>query len=126
MNGHLNVDLCKILKNKGFKERCDGFWYYSNLPDSNYWSVTYPQTKFERWYKDEILAPTIQQTVTWLYKKFGIWVTVKQIDQKETFTWEIVQSNKEKWNSINWSGDEIEDPEKAYHMAIEWCLKELL
>jgi hypothetical protein len=104
----VTLQLAKLIKEKGIDTGYE-LGYYSDTNNS---------------YK--ITAPAISGMVMWLYRNHKIWISVKQIQQKDTFTWEIVQSNEEKWHSIDWSGEEINSPEEAYESAIEWILKELL
>ena len=119
----VNLDIARLLKQKGFSEPCDDYWeegLRSSTPDE--WKLNYYQEAAT----DFIKAPTIIQTVMWLYKTHNIWISVNKIQQKDTFTWEMVQSNEEKWYSIDWSGDEINSPEVAYVEAILYILTNVI
>ena len=119
----VNLDIARLLKQKGFSEPCDDYWeegLRSSTPDE--WKLNYYQEAAT----DFIKAPTIIQTVMWLYKTHNIWISVNKIQQKDTFTWEMVQSNEEKWYSIDWSGGEINSPEVAYVEAILYILTNVI
>ena len=116
MNTPINFEIAKLLKEKGFDELSD-FWYYSSgelhhnacawnnlkLADTNY------------------SAPTIAEVVMWLYEKKGNWIEVRDITRSaivgDRFTAYIDQDSDLK---------EYESPTEAYLSAIIYILNNLL
>jgi hypothetical protein len=120
MNKEVSFPISKLLKEKGFKEECNGYWYESNIQGKQSLNITYPQTRFKHWYRDEILAPTIAEVVMWLYEKHGIWISVFSTDDISMFSYKI--SSKQGHNySPNFNS-----PMEAHEAAINYTLKNLL
>lgn len=76
--------------------------------------------------EDEYRVYEQHQVVDWLLEEHGIWVSVSQVQQQDTFTWEVVQSNKEKWYSIDWCGDDFGSPKDAYSSAFDYIRENVL
>lgn len=116
----VSLDIARILKQKGFNETCDDYWeegLNSSTPDK--WKLNY----YEEAATDSIKAPTLLQTVMWLYKTHNIWIGVNQKVVMDRFYWNIViDPNMSPIVSTN----EINSPEKAYQEAILFTLCHLI
>ena len=126
MNTHVNFEIAKLLKEKGFEGIKSPLWYYKDgtIHESHVeyfrglkcWN-TWEATQGVRWD-----APTIAEVVMWLYEKHGIWIMVKRVDYKTLVRWDIyvnnnyVQQNLMGYDSIT----------KAYEAAITYVLNILI
>lgn len=120
MKESVSFPLAKLLNQKGFKEECIGYWGYDSYFKE--WSITYPQTKFKQWYRGEILAPTIGDIVSWLYKKHKLWLEV-YMDDDGTFGYAVSQTVSEGLSMSPLVRGFVE-PEEAYEKGIEYCINE--
>ena len=86
----VNKQLAMILKEKGFKEPCFGFYnpiqdelqlYYANNKDVTYKNI------LTSVYKNKVLvdAPTIEQVLEWLREKKDIDIVIYPIDRNTIF-----------------------------------------
>lgn len=65
------------LKELGFTEECFGYWYVNYKNENN---ITYPQTKFLKWYTGkQILAPTFSQTFRWFREKHSLYHSINPL-----------------------------------------------
>lgn len=132
MNTPVNFELAKLLKEKGFKEKCNGYWYESIIQGKQSLNITYPRTRFEDWYTGEILAPTIAEVVMWLYEKHGIWINVSITIQKEYFyncadiTGKKDPTKNNYPSVISKSGNYYNSPTEAYEAGIKYTLNNLI
>lgn len=133
MNKPVNYPIAKILQEKCFD---------SQQPVAEYWEVDKIQYLFET-YEEEYhsihhedsptnnvflcLAPTISDVVMWIYKKYGIWISVNINQKMERFKADIfellsykctIDGRSENRQEYGW-----ETPEEAYDAAIEYILQ---
>lgn len=128
MTTPVNFEIAKLLKEKGFAERCRAHWYENNIQGKISSGITYPQTDFNKWYRGEILAPTISEVVMWLYEKHGIWISVDKQNRKK-FKYRISDINLQNdafTDLIGKEGFNYDSPTEAYEAAIEYCLTKLI
>lgn len=93
----LAVELIEL----GFNEPCFGYWF---VDIENKSKITYPQTRFSKWYTGkEILAPLYQQVFRWFREKYGIpshIATYWQHDWNDYSYQYYFVENKKEWNGI--------------------------
>lgn len=125
MNTHVNFDISKLLKEKGYNELCSKIYLDGELKDA--WKkVNYDDTLPSAFY----IAPTIADVVMWLYEKHGIWITADagingfyghyKVNPIGTLTFYLKQG----W--INFEGNPFKTPLEAYSEAILYTLKNLI
>ena len=91
MNTHIDFKIAKLLKEKGFDEKCshyyiddfqnfksDGILHKCGLPDNNK-NENILQFVKRKNQPHLCNAPTISQVVMWLYEKHGIWISVDRV-----------------------------------------------
>jgi hypothetical protein len=71
MNKPVNSEIAKLLKEKGFNEKCKLLYKDGELINCKPYNVVDNKTfQSTRYY----IAPIIAEVVSWLYKKHGIWI----------------------------------------------------
>lgn len=116
MNEPVNLDIARLLNQKGFNESCDDYWQEglrSSTPDE--WKLNY----YAEAATDSIKALTIIQIVMWIYKTHNIWISVTQKVERDSFFWSILTPNSD---IPTYSVNNINDPEFAYKEAILYIL----
>lgn len=122
------------LKELGFNEKCLAYWINENPKNSEGRCLVYYKKPYddERITSSKILeycyAPLYQQVIDWLYKEYGLWITIEDYTHSEPtdklpngFTFYITEYGccvfgKDK------SGHTY-PPQKTSQLAIEKCLK---
>lgn len=119
MNTHVDFEIAKLLKEKGFdmpvryNYDLTGELHNVGLQNHNEHSL-------------KISAPTIAEVVVWLYDKHNIWIVVSyEVD---------IETNKTEWFWISIrDGEEIayqykafKSPTEAYEAGIEYTLNNLI
>lgn len=128
MNTHVNFEIAKLLKEKGFEGIKSPLWYYKDgtlheTPTEGYnglkcWN-TWESTQGVRWD-----APTIAEVVMWLYEKHGVWVSV-HAPHKLLKSWylEVYRINDE----VTLIEESLfKSPTAAYEAAILYTLNNLI
>ena len=121
MNTPVNFELAKLLKEKGFDVSVRTAWY---IDEVGYWKIPMNHNQSNVKYS----APTTAEVIMWLYKKYGIWISVidKNTDQTE---WEFQTSKKGiglVFSSGQYPPKFYNSPTEAYEAAIEYCLTNLI
>ena len=112
MNTPVKFEIAKLLREKGYNEKCKLLYKDGELINCKPYNVVDNKTfQSTRYY----IAPTIAEVVMWLYEKHNIWIEVYFDGHQKNFY--IVQN-----------GEEIEfnSPTEAYEAAITYCLNNLL
>ena len=73
---YINLEVAKLLRNKGFNEPCTG--YYN--PEGKLNLLTYAETNSE-WFKNTS-APTQQMACDWLIENYKIYINVSFVSGK--------------------------------------------
>ena len=132
MKTHVNFEIAKLLKEKGFEGSKSPLFYYKDgtlhkTPTGGYkglkcWN-TWEATQGVRWD-----APTIVEVVMWLYEKHGIWISVLMENNEEdnvSFYFSITKNvNNETYFIIRKSN--FKSPTEAYEAAITHTLEKLI
>lgn len=123
MNTIVNFEIAKLLAEKGFDERCRfAHDTWNNIHD---W-VEDGEGEHRNSHKNASIyysAPTIAESVMWLYEKHGIWISVLQmLNNGEKVTWYASYYEQG-------VGEDIEvyynSPTEAYEAAIKYCLENI-
>ena len=137
MNAIINFSTAKLLKEKGFDEKCshyyindfqnfkhDGKLYKTSLPNDLDNENIFQYVK--RTNQPHLCnAPTIAEVVMWLYEKHGIWIYASDNSARLGFMYQIQRLKI--LGETNFSSDEkFETATKAYSQAIEYTLKNLI
>ena len=106
MNKPVNLEIAKILKEKGFKESTEANWWILTKDHSDNYMNRLPVDESKIFFaKDSceleskiqidentehdvfhfLRAPTIADVVMWLYEKHGIWIGVELTDNTREF-----------------------------------------
>lgn len=133
MNKEVSFELAKLLKEKGFDEKCshyyindfqnfkhDGKLYKTSLP--NDWDNKNIFQYVKRTSQPHLCnAPTIAEVVMWCYEKHGIWIYIKQGYKWEWYIETVANHPELKYY------DGLEDsPTEAYEAAIKHTLENLI
>ena len=126
MNTHVNFEIAKLLKEKGFNEPCFDAYNIQGMKFSNGWleyiadnDIELPFTKKDLNPQD-ILAPTITEVVMWLYDKHGVWIGVtKYKDHGDDV-------NDPYYFTPNNGRHIYKTPTEAYEARIKFTLKKLI
>ena len=120
MNTHVNFEIAKLLKEKGF-----------DIGFGNGQKFYFPDTKelTENYRGNNYPAPTIADVVMWLYEKHEIWISV-ETSRIGRFNYRLFKKEKSKlimpftFEVIN-AGYDYKSPTEAYEAAIESTYLEL-
>ena len=133
MNTHVNFETAKLLKEKGFNEKCSHYYVLdfqnfkatgilkkAGTPDDN------PNSNLLYFVTREgqphlVNAPTIDEVKWWFYKTHDIWISVYQYkdhaaDVNDDHVFRTSHTKLREFNS----------PEEAYETAIKHCLTKLI
>lgn len=120
MNTPVNLEIAKLLKEKGFNVKCR---YEFNNYHSTYDNPIINRGNTYKGKEPEHIiyqAPTIGEVVMWLFDTHGIWIWVECYESDSKFIPQIPNSNLEKvlgyYNS----------PSEAYSAAIIYTLNNLI
>lgn len=118
MNTHVNFEIAKLLKEKGYDiltehgYNSNGMYHQDGSHSINYNTTPYLDLFCS--------APTIAEVVMWLYEKHGIWISVDPDNDTDTWFYTI-SHNKSETVFGNYSG-----PIEAYEKGIEHVLNNLI
>ena len=120
MNTYVNFETAKLLKEKGFDINCGGYTVNGKMTGIGDSGKQYS-------------APTIAETVMWLYEKHDIWISVFTMDKwppndkdkDQIFDYTIKQMILGLID-IPKKFEEFTSPKEAYEAAIEYTLKHLI
>lgn len=113
MNRPVSFPIAKLLKEKGY----EGQTHVDHRYDPLYYHKS-GELHLYNWFNsfdNMIKAPTIADVVMWLYEKYGVWVEVYNDNSKKEF-----------YTVLNGEEYKFKSPTKAYEVAIEYCLKNLI
>lgn len=121
MNTPITFELAKLLKEKGFDSHC-----YQVYEKDGRLCTTYESS---RWQNENpeliILAPTIGDSIMWLYEKHGIWIQAFILNK--TFAWKAQNINTLVITCLYAQQDKgYNSPTEAYEAGIKYCLTELI
>lgn len=133
MNTHVDFEIAKLLKEKGFDEPCYNAYDSHAMQFSNGWleyicdnETDIPFTKGDLRPQDT-LAPIIAEVVMWLYEKHRIWIECLHRGDMGDFTYKVSKL-KNNWKTephyIYENG--YNSPTEAYQEAIDYTLKNLI
>ena len=118
MNTHVDFELAKLLKEKGFDKKVIGRYsekHWNNAFEiGKYFVSNYPIND------SCIYAPTIAEVVMWLYEKHGIWIYVYQWKDH------AADVNDPYLFRHCYNFQEHKTPTQAYVEAIKYCLTKLI
>jgi hypothetical protein len=134
MTTPVKFELAKLLKEKGFDEKCSHY-YIDNFQNFKHDGKLYKTGLPNDWDNDNILqfvkrtnqphlcnAPTIAEVAMWLYEKHGVWITITSISQE---SWQCHMTKK--GDSLGkYYLEDFNSPTKAYQDAIDYVLKNLI
>jgi hypothetical protein len=120
MNKPVNLEIAKLLKEKGFDE-----WTKLCVADDDDRALPFDvgnslhKNSLHPYYS----APTICEVLMWMYEKHGIWieVTYNNVFFKANIVNTLLQRN-ETYRKEN----AYKSPTEAYEAAIVYCLKNLI
>ena len=132
MKTHVNFNIAKLLKDKGFDEKCSHY-YINNFQNFKHDDKLYKTSLPEYNENENILqfvkrtkqphllnAPTIAEILCWLYEKRGVWVSV-DMDETGVFYFSIA-----KGDFFYDNADVFNSPTSAYEAAILYSLNKLI
>ena len=118
---HVNIDLAKLLKYKGFNETTDYIYYYYEEDDDYCFERLLPEDKF---IEDKMVrCPSLQMTLKWLREVHHIFVQIELYDKYEDYVYEIFQNTH---RLMIENRQCFSTPEEAAESAIEYCLENLI
>jgi hypothetical protein len=116
----VNLDLAKVLKQKGFDEKCNQIYYDGTDEIRGHSHFLYSR---------DLKAPTIAEVVMWLYEKHVIWIFT---DRTNKWFWTIQKSTSEYIHQedqvllTNTVCNGYNSPTEAYEAAITYVLENLI
>jgi hypothetical protein len=146
MNTPVNFEIAKLLKEKGFDEKCNNHYSQALFEGTNPdWEGVFPKYSVfkhseyhynsipgnnDLWF--ECSAPTIVEVVMWLYEKHGIWVYVECDCVGKDWFPKFNSASKQVWEDddkvyklkspLGW----FNSPTEAYEAAINHTLNNLI
>lgn len=127
LNKPVGFPTAKLLKEKGFDEKCTSFY---DLISSN--RIDYAPLGNYNLTKQSVSIPTIVEVVICLYDKYGIWINVSITIQKKYYYQCLDITGKKDPTKNNYPsrmckpGEYFNSPTEAYEAAIEYTLKNLI
>lgn len=118
MNTLVNFEIAKSLKEKGFEQETTSYYGGSGelLPYS------YKNNTMQRF---RYSAPTIIETIMWLYETYGIWINVDMVfGDDQTGFWYCIRESKV--DDVAIQSDEYETITEAYEAATVYTLENLV
>lgn len=117
MNTLISFEIARLLKEKGFEQETTSYYDGSGelLPYS------YTNNFMQRF---RYSAPTIIETVMWLYETRGIWISVDMVfGEDQTGFWYCIRESKVDDFAIQ--SDEFKTITEAYEAAIAYTFENL-
>jgi hypothetical protein len=118
MNTLISFEIARLLKGNGFEHETTSYYGGSGelLPHS-YTNNTMQRFRYS--------APTIVETIMWLYEKHGIWISVDMVfEEDQTGFWYCIRQSKADDMAI--MSDEFNSSTEAYEVAIKHTLENLI
>ena len=112
MNTTVNFEIAKLLKEKRYDKPCLKCY----LEDGSVQISSGDEGDFEEYNHNRggnYSAPTIAEVVMWVYEKYGIWISVGNIDDSTVF--------RHCFSNIDFNS-----PTEAYEAAITYTLTKLI
>ena len=112
---YVSFETARLLKEKGFDEKCFGFYNGKGEID----------TTFGRWTNDDFIiksyvaAPTQQMAMRWLREEKNIHIDIYWLSIRKQYHSEIIEGEKG-------SDDNFNTYEDAVEYALKYCLTKLL
>ena len=129
MNTHVNFEIAKLLKEKGFDKPCNLYYYVDNNIHEQKNKYCKGRLLDRNCYDNQYSVPTLLEVITWLYDKYGIWVSVQYKGvtiNKELIEFQYdIQYCKQVPNLII-SKNSFSSPRKAYREAIDYVLNKVI
>lgn len=119
---YVSFETAKLLKERGFDEECSCF--YDNID----YGTPGLEVDGRLYYKnsalddEEYAAPTLQMTMKWLRKVYGLFIRITEDMTGNVFEWSVYQKNY----GCKASTYVEESYEQACETAIKYCLKNLI
>lgn len=121
MNTPVSFELAKTLRLKGFNNPCTHLYFDGRLTEITVQKISYDDIISSRYN----IAPTIAETVMWLYEKHGIWISIDMVyEEDQTGFWYCIRESKS--DDVAVQSKEYNSPTEAYEAAIEYTLKNLI
>lgn len=131
MKTHVNFEIAKLLKEKGFEGTKSPLWYYKDgtlhkTSTNGYkglkcWN-TWEATQGVRWD-----APTVAEVVIWLYQKHGIWVYTKPVlDEDGEWIFKGYVKHLNDFKAKEYQTKLLREPTESYEAAITYVLENLI
>lgn len=126
---YVSFEIAKLLKEKGFDEKCSHYWQ----DEISEYSIT---KEIHRW-TDSVLAnteisaskrfsaPTLQMAMKWLRENFDIHCQIDCPIAASNWVFGIRDLNKDEWITLRNMGD-YETYEKACEAGIRYVLENLI
>lgn len=119
MNNRVNIEIAKLLKEKGWDiDTYSNCWLKTLDGDIIHNSEKKNIFEHERC-EVYLMQPTIFEVVIWLYEKYSIWVTVSECNGIPGFYYRIKQSS-------GVSFIEFSSPIECYEAGIKYTLNNLI
>lgn len=116
MTTHVNFEIAKLLKDKGFDNiECDGYY---RICDGYTKGCKFCYSNVSKQDEEGILAPTIAEVVMWLYRNHRIWIEIRKSYLLNQFV-AVTKNPRVELSSKD-------TPTEAYESAIEYTLKILI
>jgi len=147
MDKHITFELAKLLKEKGFNEKCSHYYidnFMNFKHDNRLYKTALPSSienenilQFVERSKQPHLctAPTISQVLDWFYKTHSIWISVHLencrgylgFDFNFEFTYDHERTYLEQEIQLKKLGETVFDsPTEAYFASFDYILKNLI
>ena len=127
MNTPVSFELAKLLKEKGFNNPTEVFyWLEDELNRGVIHRKKTPRQGFFKSYGGSLLAPTITEVVMWLYEKHGLHIEILLAEDNpwDKFYYRILKVGQ--YFSLSHDGTYRDSPTEAYEAAIEYTLNNLI
>lgn len=126
---YVSFEVAKLLKEKGFDERCIMFYHNNELTSTvNLESVKENAScVFNSWlYEGDYTAPTLQMTMKWLRKVHNLHITISVYTASNgiMYAYEIIKLGLTASLLREKSG--FENNEEAVESALNYCLTNLI
>ena len=125
MNTHVNFEISKLLKEKGYDETTQLIYMTNHTSEVLFENIN--GLKHSDGNNPFCSAPTIAEAVMWLYEKHNIWIYVWKSDINMTFTLWLQLLNVRGSSPIKVPLLKIfHTPTEAYEAAITYVLSNLI
>lgn len=120
---YVSFEVAKLLKEKGFDEKCKTFYNDKTLKITHIDSSISNEKPFNLC----LLAPTLQMAMKWLRKACAIEISVACFNLY-SYRYDIYEINSSNFSrrTIEFNSDEFVSYEEACEAAIKYCLTNLI